>query len=87
MKKLQVPEFETYEEEAAFWDNLDTADFMADDEEWFRFETPHKRAIRVAILPEIVTELMRRAHTQGVSIETLVNVLLLERIRESAVTS
>ena len=87
MKELQVPEFKTYEEEAEFWDNLDTADLMEDDGEWFRFETPHKRAVRVAILPEIASELMQRAHAQGVSIETLVNVLLIERIRESAATS
>ncbi|MBC8229426.1 hypothetical protein H8E77_07765 [bacterium] len=87
MKELQVPEFKTYEEEASFWDNLDTADFMADDGEWFRFDTPHKRAVRVAILPEIADELSQRAHAQGVSIETLVNVLLIERIRESAATS
>jgi len=39
MKELQAPEFKTYEEETAFWDNLDTADFMADDGEWFRFDT------------------------------------------------
>ena len=52
MKTLQVPEFKSYEEEAAFWDNLDTADFMEDDGEWFRFDTPHKRAIRVATLSE-----------------------------------
>ncbi len=87
MKELQVPEFKTYEEEASFWDNLDTADFMADDGEWFRFDTPHKRAVRVAILPEIADELSQRAHAQGVSIETLVNVLLIERIRESTATS
>ena len=87
MKELQVPEFKTYEEEAAFWDNLDTADFMEDDGEWFRFGTPHKRAIRVAILPEIADEFMQSAHEQGVSIETLVNVLLIERIRESVATS
>jgi hypothetical protein len=86
MKELQVPEFKTYEEEAAFWDNLDTADFMEDDGEWFRFETPTKRAIRVAILPEVADELIRRASAQGVSVETLVNVLLVEGIRESAVT-
>ena len=49
MKELKVPEFKSYEEEAAFWDNLDTADFMTDDGEWFRFDTPHKRAVRVAI--------------------------------------
>jgi hypothetical protein len=86
MKELQVPEFKTYEEEAAFWNSLDTADFMEDDEEWFRFDTPHKRAIRVAILPEIAQALMQRAHAQGVSIETLVNVLLIEGIQKSAAT-
>ena len=46
MKELQVPEFKNYEEEATFWDNLDTADFMEDDGEWFRFVTPRKRATR-----------------------------------------
>ena len=81
MKALQVPEFSTYEEEAAFWDNLDTADFMQDDEEWFRFET--NQAVRVAILPEIAEKLMKKASAQGVSIETLINVLLVEHVRES----
>jgi len=85
MNELQVPEFKTYEEEASFWDNLDTAPFMEDDGEWFRFETPNKRAIRVAILPNVAEELMQRARAQGVSVETLVNALLIERIHESAV--
>jgi len=35
---LNIPEFESREEEAAFWDNLDTADYMDDDEEWFQLE-------------------------------------------------
>lgn len=85
MSKLQVPEFKTYEEEAAFWDSLDTAPYMQDDGEWFRFETPNKRAIRVAILPEVAIELAQRARAQGVSIETLVNALLIERMHESTV--
>ena len=77
-------EYKSYEEEATFWDNLDTADFMEDDGEWFRFDTLHKRALRIAILPEIAEELMQSAHAQGVSVETLVNVLLSERVRKSA---
>jgi hypothetical protein len=36
--ELVVPEFESREEEATFWDNLDTADYMEDDDEWFTFE-------------------------------------------------
>ena len=84
MNQLQVPEFKTYEEEAAFWDNLDTGPFMEDDGEWFRFETPNKRAIRVAILPEVADELIQRARAKKVSVETLVNGLLIEGIRGSA---
>lgn len=87
MNELKVPEFKSYEEEVKFWDNLDTADFMEDDGEWFRFDTPQKRAVRVAILPEIAEELMRSAHAKGVSIETLVNVLLIERIQGPTATS
>ncbi len=81
MKALQVPEFSTYEEESVFWDNLDTADFMEDDGQWFRFDT--KRTMRVPILPEIAGELGQEADAQGISVETLVNTLLLEHIRES----
>ena len=87
MKELQVPKFANYEEEATFWDNLDTADFMAEDGEWFRFDTPHKRAVRVAILPDIAEELRQSAEAQGVSIETLVNVFLSDRIREESVAN
>lgn len=85
MNKLEVPEFKSYEEEAAFWDNLDTAPFMEDDGEWFRFETPNKRAIRVAILPDVAEALMQRARAQGVSVETLVNAFLIERMRAPVV--
>ncbi len=48
MKELQVPDFKSYQEEAEFWDNLDTADFMEDDREWFRFDTLHKQPVHVA---------------------------------------
>ena len=54
---------------------------MEDDGEWFRFET--NQAVRVAILPEIAEELMKKASAQGVSIETLINVLLVEHVRKS----
>lgn len=84
MSRLEVPEFTSYEEEANFWDNLDTADYMEDDGQWFQFEVPVKRAVRIAILPEIVEKLRLQAHAQGVSIETLVNAWLIEHIHESA---
>lgn len=81
MRTLHLPEFSSFEEEASFWDNLDTADLMADDGQWFRFDT--NKVIRVAILPDIAEELTKKANEQGISIETLVNVLLSEHISES----
>jgi hypothetical protein len=87
MNALEIPEFKTYDEEAEYWDTLDTASFMEDDGEWFQFETPIKRAIRVAIVPDVARELAQRARKQGLTIETLVNVLLLERLRETAFSS
>ncbi len=81
MKDLKLPEFKTYEEEADYWDNLDTADYMTDDGEWIQLETPLKRAINIAILPEVAEVLIQQAHTQHVSVETLANVLLMKRVQ------
>jgi CopG antitoxin of type II toxin-antitoxin system len=84
MSKLDVPKFKSYEEEAAFWDNLDTADYMENDGHWFRFETDEQRAVRIAILPEVMTKLAQRARSQGVLVETLVNAWLIEHLNEAA---
>ena len=77
-----MPQFKSYEEEANFWDNLDTGELMDDDGEWLKLETPLRRAVRVAILPEIVDELAARARLQGVSVETLANAFLIEYLRK-----
>jgi hypothetical protein len=82
MSKIDLPEFKSYEEEAAFWDNLDTADFMPDDDEWFHFDTANQRAVRIAVLPSIAANLRRLANARGVSVETLVNVILAEHVQD-----
>lgn len=81
MKEIPTPQFSTYEEEAEFWDNFDTSDYMPEDE-WLEVETDSKRPIHVAILPNIAAKLNYRAATQGVTIETLVNVLLADVVHE-----
>jgi hypothetical protein len=43
MSKIELPESKSYEEEATFWDNLDTGDFMEDDGEWFHFDVADER--------------------------------------------
>ena len=85
LKELDVPEFKSYEEEAAFWDQIDTADYMPDDDQWIHFDTPNQRAVRVAILPEIAKKLYGEAKLRGVSIETIVNVLLSEHVYQTTV--
>ncbi len=81
MKESQTPQFANYEEEAAFWDNFDTSDYMPDDE-WLEVETDTKRPIRVTILPDIALKLLHRAASQRVTVETLINVLLADIVRE-----
>ncbi len=72
MSELTVPQFDASEDEATFWDSLNTAESMDDDGEWFTFEALGKRAARVAILPKVPSELAQprpggtqRARAQG----------------------
>lgn len=66
---LQLPRFQSYEEEAAFWDNLDTTDHMEDDGEWFRFEVAQPRETwSLGENPEFLAVLQRswdRLHAEG----------------------
>ena len=51
MSKIEFPEFRSceYEEEATFWDNLDTGDFMEDDGERFHFDVAGEPVLTVAV--------------------------------------
>ena len=84
MSKMELPKFKSYEEEAIFWDNLDTGELMEDDGEWIHFDVADERAVRVAILPAVIKDIALRARSQGVSVETLVNAWLIEHMHEVA---
>jgi hypothetical protein len=80
-----IPEFETLEEIAEFWDTHSTADY--DDlthEVHFEVhlhrsgERPHA----ITLVPELGEIIAALAQTRGVSIETLVNVWLTEKVLE-----
>ncbi len=82
-----IPEFDTLEEIADFWDTHSTADY--DDvthEVEFEIQLPphpkHKRTI--LLLPELSDKLEVSARKQGVSVETLVNAWLTEKVFEHA---
>ena len=84
MSKMELPKFKSYEEEAIFWDNLDTGELMENDGEWIHFDVADERAVRVAILPDVIKDIALRARSQGVSVETLVNAWLIEHMHEVA---
>lgn len=77
-----IPEFETLEEIADFWDTHSTADY--DDltyEVQFDIHLPVQRE-SVTILPELEKTLTDLAQARGVSLETLINVWLTEKALE-----
>ena len=49
MREIQTPKFANYEEEAAFWDNFDTADYMPEDG-WVEVKTDTKRPTHIIVL-------------------------------------
>ncbi len=78
-----IPEFETLEEIADFWDAHSTADY--DDlthEVQFDIRLPSSPK-SINILPELGEKLTLFAQTHGVSLETLVNVWLTEKAIEA----
>jgi len=82
-----IPEFETLDDIAEFWDAHSTADY--DDlthEVQFevRLGSRAQQPQTITLLPELSETLQALAHTRGVSVETLVNVWLTEKILELA---
>ena len=79
----RIPEFSSVEEEAAFWDTHDMADY------WNEFKPVKARfaknlseGITIRLDPETLNELRTLAHKQGIGPTTLVRMWVLERLRE-----
>jgi hypothetical protein len=80
-KRNPLPEtFDSISEAAAFWDNHDSTDYediMADVE----FQVDIKRHVYlVPISGPVLEGLRQKARSQGVSTETLVNLLLQKHV-------
>lgn len=80
-----IPEFETLDEIAEFWDTHSTADYedLTQDvhfEVRLREQNGQKRF--VTLVPELGDTLEALANARGVSLETLVNVWLTEKVLE-----
>ena len=80
-----IPEFETLNEIADFWDTHSTADYEDLTRE-VRFEVKLglDELQPITLLPELSETLKALAHRRRVSVETLVNVWLTEKVLELA---
>lgn len=79
-----IPEFETLEEIAEFWDAHSTADYFDLTEE-VQFEVMlGKERQPIYLLPELLEQLESQAEARGISVETLANLWLIEKAHEAA---
>ncbi|HEY3228477.1 MAG TPA: CopG family antitoxin [Roseiflexaceae bacterium] len=80
-----IPEFETLDDIAEFWDTHSTADYEDLTHEVHfdvRLRKRDEQAQTVTLVPELGETLQALAEARGVSLETLVNVWLTEKVLE-----
>jgi hypothetical protein len=78
-----IPEFKSYAEIAEFWDSHSLADYW-DQTEPAEFEISKdvRRRYLVSVDRELLSRVQRVARTRGLSTESLVNLLLEQRLHE-----
>lgn len=75
-------DFQTLEAAADFWDTHSLADYW-DETRDAQVEVRVRRRRRVALAPEVWKRISEEAAVRGVSLETLVNLWLMEKAREA----
>ena len=77
-KSEPIPENMTIEEASAFWDTHDVADYPS---HVVQLEyAPEERITFVAIANQFLGQLEQRAKDDGISLETLVNLWIQEKL-------
>ena len=85
-KKKRIPTFHSVEEEAAFWDSHDSADFEDEftevtDVQFVRAKP--KKAISVRLEEASLQQLTQEARQKGMGPSTLARMWILEQLRRS----
>ena len=82
-KDKRIPEFKSYEEMGEFWDTHSLADYW-DQTEPAEFEISEqaRRRYVVRIDRDVLSRVQRFARVRGVSTESLVNLLLEQRLEK-----
>ena len=83
MSESRIPEFESYEEMADFWDSHSVADYW-DQTEPAEFEISEdaRRRYLIPVDRDLLNRLRKLARDRGVSTESLVNLLLAQILGE-----
>jgi len=79
----EIPDFKSYEEMAEFWDTHSLADYWDQTEPAeFEVSTQLRRRYLVPVDRDILGRVQQAARARGVSTESLVNLLLEQRLHE-----
>ena len=78
-----IPEFKSYEEMANFWDTHSLADYWDQTEPAeFEFSPKARRRYLVSVDRDLISRIQQVARIRGLSTESLVNLLLEQRLHE-----
>ena len=80
--KTNISKAKTIEEIGDFWDTHSLADYWDETRE-VEFNVRAVRRHRITIEPELYDKILNRSHIKGILPETLVNLWLSEKIKES----
>lgn len=86
-KTSQIPKFNSLQEIADFWDTHSLADYEDATHEVEVSFDPSARRTYVGIEPELLADLKDIARERRVSLQTLVNVWLRQRVDQLAIQS
>lgn len=80
----KIPKLNSYEEMAEFWDSHSLADYWDQTEpvEEFKISEQARRRYLVSLDKELVERVRKIARVRGLSTESLVNLLLEQRLQE-----
>ncbi len=83
MAKTKVPKFQSYEEEAEWWDRQDVTEIEGLElVEEDIFVKPRKQVVSIRLEPGLVDLLKKVARERGIGHTTLVRMWVLEKLRE-----
>ena len=86
-KTSRLPKFSSLQEIADFWDTHSLADYDDETQDVEITFDPSARRTYIGIEPELLADLKHIAQEQRVSLQTLVNVWLRQRVDQLATQS